>query len=301
MAGGMVGAVYPHRAVSTQVNPGSTFTRRTPRRTVIKPSHGWTGLRLPELWNYRELIGFLVWRDLKVRYRQTVFGVAWVLLQPLALMVVFALFLGEFLHVKTGDVPYPVFVFAGLVPWTLFSQALMASSASLVANAGLLGKIYFPRLLLPVSAVGSYVLDFLISSVLLVGLMLVYGVALSPALLIIPLLGVLVVFAVLGVGILLSAVNVKYRDVQSGVPLLVQLWLFASPIAYPATLVPEAYRNIYALNPMVSIVGLFRWATVGSEPPTLAMVGVSIVAIALLLAVGLGYFRRTERTFADVI
>jgi lipopolysaccharide transport system permease protein len=297
----MVGGVYPHRAVSTQVDSRNAFARRAPRRTVIKPAHGWAGLRLPELWSYRELIGFLVWRDLKVRYRQTVFGVAWVLLQPLALMAVFALFLGEFLHVKTGDVPYPVFVFAGLVPWTLFAQSLMASSASLVANAGLLGKIYFPRLVLPVSAVGSYALDFLISSILLVGLMLVYGVALSPALLIIPLLGVLVVFTVLGVGILLSAVNVKYRDVQSGVPLLVQLWLFASPIAYPISLVPAAYHTLYAINPMVSVVALFRWATVGSAPPSAAMVAVSALSAVLLFAAGLGYFRRTERTFADVI
>jgi lipopolysaccharide transport system permease protein len=287
--------------MSTQVTSSSAFARRGPRRTVIKPSRGWAGLRLAELWSYRELIGFLVWRDLKVRYRQTLFGVAWVLLQPLALMVVFSLFLGEFLKVNTGDTPYPVFVFAALVPWTLFSQSLMASSSSLVANAGLLGKIYFPRLLLPVSAVGSYLLDFLISSILLVGLILVYGLTPSPAVVIIPLLAILVVFAALGVGILLSAVNVRYRDVQSGVPLLVQLWLFASPIAYPVSLVPEAYRDIYAINPMVSILQLFRWATLGSAPPSVGMVAVSAGTAAVLFAGGLAYFRRTERTFADVI
>jgi lipopolysaccharide transport system permease protein len=297
----MVGGVYPHRAMSTQVSSRTAFARRTPRRTIIQPSRGWAGLRLGELWSYRELIGFLVWRDLKVRYRQTVFGLAWVLLQPLALMAVFSLFLGEFLKIDTGDIPYPVFVFSALVPWTLFSMSLMASSASLVANAGLLGKIYFPRLLLPVSAVGSYVLDFMISSVLLVGLMLVYGVTPTAAVLLAPLIGVLVVLAVLGVGILLSAVNVRYRDVQSGVPLLVQLWLFASPVAYPVTLVPEAYRALYALNPMVSILGLFRWATIGTAPPTLPMVAASTASIVVLLAVGLSYFRRTERTFADVI
>jgi lipopolysaccharide transport system permease protein len=297
----MVGGLYPHRAMSTQVSSRSAFARRAPRRTVIQPSRGWAGLRLGELWSYRELIGFLVWRDLKVRYRQTVFGLAWVLLQPLALMAVFSLFLGEFLKINTGDIPYPVFVFSALVPWTLFAMSLMASSASLVANSGLLGKIYFPRLVLPVAAVGSYLLDFLISSVLLVGLMLVYGLTPSPAVLLIPFLGVLVVLAVLGVGILLAAVNVRYRDVQSGVPLLVQLWLFASPVAYPVTLVPEAYRDLYAINPMVSILGLFRWATIGTTPPTLGMVAVSTASLALLLAVGLSYFRRTERTFADVI
>jgi lipopolysaccharide transport system permease protein len=287
--------------MSTQLTSSGAFARRGPRRTVIRPTHGWAGLRLAELWSYRELIGFLVWRDLKVRYRQTLFGVAWVLLQPLALMVVFSLFLGEFLKVNTGSTPYPVFVFAALVPWTLFSQSLMASSSSLVANAGLLGKIYFPRLLLPVSAVGSYLLDFLISSVLLIGLIVVYGLTPSPAVVLIPFLAILVVFTALGVGILLSAVNVRYRDVQSGVPLLVQLWLFASPIAYPLSLVPEAYRDVYALNPMVSVLQAFRWATLGSAPPSVGMVAVSATTAIVLFAGSLAYFRRTERTFADVI
>jgi len=287
--------------MSTQLTSSGTFARRGARRTVIKPSRGWAGLRLGELWRYRELIGFLVWRDLKVRYRQTLFGVAWVLLQPLALMAVFSLFLGQFLKVNTGDIPYPVFVFAALVPWTLFAQSLAASSMSLVANAGLLGKIYFPRLLLPVSAVGSFLLDCLISSFLLIGMVLIYGLTPSPAALLIPLFAVLVVLAALGIGILLSAVNVKYRDVQSGIPLLVQLWLFASPIAYPVTLVPEAYRVVYAINPMVSILQAFRWAVIGTEPPTLAMVAVSTAAAAAMFAVGLAYFRRTERTFADII
>jgi lipopolysaccharide transport system permease protein len=300
----MVGGGYPHRAVSAQVNPSpvaAVAPRRGARRTLIKPTRGWAGLRLAELWSYRELIGFLVWRDLKVRYRQTLFGVAWVLLQPLALMVVFSLFLGEFLKVNTGDVPYPVFVFSALVPWTLFSQSLTASSSSLVANAGLLGKIYFPRLLLPVSAVGSYLLDFIISSGLLVGLILIYGLTPSVAILIAPLLAILAVLAALGVGILLSAVNVRYRDVQSGVPLLVQLWLFASPIAYPVSLVPEKYHEIYAINPMVSVLQAFRWATIGTEPPTIAMIAVSTVTASVLFTFGLAYFRRTERTFADVI
>jgi lipopolysaccharide transport system permease protein len=286
--------------MSTQVTPSGAFARR-PRRTTIKATRGWAGLRLAELWSYRELIGFLVWRDLKVRYRQTLFGVAWVLLQPLALMVVFSLFLGEFLKVDTGDVPYPVFVFSALVPWTLFSQSLTASSSSLVANAGLLGKIYFPRLLLPVSAVGSYLLDFLISSVLLIGLILVYGLTPSVAIVLAPVIAVLVVIAALGVGILLSAVNVRYRDVQSGVPLLVQLWLFASPIAYPVTLVPEAYRDLYALNPMVSVLEAFRWATIGTDPPSVGMIAVSTATAVAMFTFGIAYFRRTERTFADVI
>jgi lipopolysaccharide transport system permease protein len=287
--------------MSTQLTSSGAFARRGARRTVIKPSRGWAGLRLGELWRYRELIGFLVWRDLKVRYRQTLFGVAWVLLQPLALMAVFSLFLGEFLKVNTGSTPYPVFVFAALVPWTLFMQSLTASSMSLVANSGLLGKVYFPRLLLPISAVGSFMLDYLISGLLLIGMVLIYGLTPSPAVLLIPFLALPVVLSALGIGILLSAVNVKYRDVQSGIPLLVQLWLFASPIAYPVTLVPEAYREIYAINPMVSILQLFRWAVIGTAPPTLGMVAVSTATAAGFFAVGLAYFRRTERTFADVI
>src|SRR3954452_19081920 len=187
--------------MSTHVTPSTgALARRAPRRTVIKPTRGWGALRLGELWSYRDVIGFLVWRDLKGRYRQTLFGVAWVLLQPLALMAVFSLFLGQFLKVNTGDIPYPVFVFAALVPWTLFAQSLAASSMSLVANAGLLGKIYFPRLLLPVSAVGSFLLDCLISSFLLIGMVLIYGLTPSPAALLIPLLAVLVVLAALGIG-----------------------------------------------------------------------------------------------------
>jgi lipopolysaccharide transport system permease protein len=256
---------------------------------------------LGELWNFRELIGFLVWRDLKVRYRQTVFGLAWVLLQPLALMAVFSLFLGDFLNVKTGDIPYPVFVFSALVPWTLFAQSLAASSASLVANSGLLGKIYFPRLLLPISSAGSYLIDFVISSVLLIVFVLAYGLTPSWAVVLLPLFALVVLLTSLGIGTLLAAVNVRYRDVASGVPLLIQIWLFASPIAYPVTLVPEEWRNVYAINPMVSVLGGFRWALLGTPPPTLEMVAVSAGVAAALFIGGIAYFRRTERSFADII
>jgi lipopolysaccharide transport system permease protein len=275
--------------------------RREAPDVVIRPSRGWSALKLGELWSYRELIGFLIWRDLKVRYRQTLFGVAWVLLQPLALMLVFSLFLGQLLHVNSGRIPYPVFVFTALVPWTLFSQSLTSSSASLIVNANLLGRIYFPRLVLPVSAVGSYLFDFCISSILLVGLMLIYGVTPSLGIVLLPLLAIVVVLTVLGSGVLLSAINVRYRDVQSGVPLLVQVWLFASPIAYPVTLVPAGYHTLYAINPMVSVIQGFRWALLGSEGPTLAMIAVSVAVAGALFAAGLAYFRRTERTFADII
>jgi homopolymeric O-antigen transport system permease protein len=288
--------------MSTQATPSdAAFAQRAATRTVIRPSRGWSSLRIGELWRYRELIGFLIWRDLKVRYRQTFFGVLWVVMQPLALMAVFSLFMGQFLNVNTGDIPYPVFAFSALVPWTLFSQATTASSQSLVANAGLLGKIYFPRLLLPVAAIGSYVVDFTISSVLLIVFVLLYGLTLSWTIVLLPLLAVLVIFAALGVGTGLSAVNVKYRDVQSGIPLLMQIWLFASPIAYPSSLVPEAWRAVYALNPMVSVLDGFRWALLGEPPPTLPMVAASVVSATAIFFVSLAYFRRAERSFADII
>jgi lipopolysaccharide transport system permease protein len=274
---------------------------RGPTKTVIRPTQGWASLRLGELWRYRELIGFLVWRDLKVRYRQTLFGVVWVVLQPLALMAVFSLFLGEFLKVDTGDVPYPVFAFSALVPWTLFAQSMTASSQSLVTNAGLLGKIYFPRLLLPVAAVGSFLMDFVISCSLLIVFILLYGLSLSWGILLIPLLALLVVLTALGAGIGLSAVNVRYRDVQSAIPLITQIWLFASPIAYPSSLVPAAWRNVYAINPMVSVIDGFRWALLGTGGPSLSMVAVSTTVAVVMFVVSLAYFRRTERSFADII
>jgi homopolymeric O-antigen transport system permease protein len=268
---------------------------------IIQPTRGWGSLALRDVWRYRELIYFLVWRDLKVRYRQTAFGVAWVVLQPLALMAVFSLFLGELLKVDTGSTPYPVFVFTALVPWTLFSQSLTSSAQSLVTNGSLLGKIYFPRIILPLSAVGSYLLDFSISTILLFGLMLIYGVSLHAGVVLLPLLAILVIVTALGVGVGLSALNVRYRDVQSGIPLLVQLWLFASPIAYPLSLVPEAYRELYAINPMVSVIGGFRWALLGTPAPSLLSILVSMVTATVMLLVGIAYFRRAERTFADLI
>jgi lipopolysaccharide transport system permease protein len=203
--------------------------------------------------------------------------------------------------VDTGSTPYPVFVFTALVPWTLFSQSLTASAQSLVANSNLLGKIYFPRIILPLSAVGSYLLDFTISTVLLFGLMAIYGVGLHWGVVLLPFLACLVVLTALGAGVGLSALNVRYRDVQSGIPLLVQLWLFASPIAYPITLVPEAYRPLYAANPMVSVIGGVRWALLGTDAPSPLSILVSVVTACLMLLASVAYFRRTERTFADII
>lgn len=257
---------------------------------------------LKELWSYRELGYFLVWRDLKVRYKQTAFGALWAIIQPFLLMLVFSLFLGQISGIAPEGVPYPLFVFAGLVPWTLFSQSLIGASNSLVGAANLIQKVYFPRLLLPIAAVGSYVLDFLIALTVLGLLMLYFNVPPSlNALWILPLTA-LAVLTSLAVGVWLAALNVAYRDVRHAVPFIVQVWLFASPVAYSANLVPAAWRAIYQLNPIAGAIEGFRWALLGQgDPPPVAAILISGTVTAIVFLLGLTYFRRVERTFADVI
>jgi lipopolysaccharide transport system permease protein len=269
---------------------------------VIRPRRGWVSLNARELWANRELLYFFVWRDLKVRYKQTAFGALWAVIQPLLLMVVFSLFLGRISGIGAPGVPYPLFAFAGLVPWTLFSQSLVGSSGSLVGASNLIQKVYFPRLLLPVSAIGSYVFDFAIAMVVLVGLMLYFGFApTATALWIIP-FTLLALATSLAAGIWLSAVNVRYRDVRYAVPFLVQLWLFASPVAYSISNVPAEWLPVYQANPMVGVIQGFRWALIGyGDPPPVEAVVVSAVVTIVALVSGLAYFRRVERTFADVI
>jgi lipopolysaccharide transport system permease protein len=258
-------------------------------------------LNLRELWAYRELAYFFVWRDLKVRYKQTFFGALWAVIQPFMLMVVFTLFLGRISGIAPVGVPYPLFAFAALVPWTLFSQSLIGSSDSLVGASNLIQKVYFPRLLLPVAATGSYVLDFVIGMVVL-GLMMAYfGVLPSLGVLWLIPLTALALTASLAVGVWLAAINVRYRDVRYAVPFLVQVWLFASPVAYSADVVPAAWRTILALNPMAGVTEGFRWALLGQGAPPLGAVLVSSAVTVVVLVLGLAYFRRVERTFADVI
>lgn len=268
----------------------------------IRPHRGWVKLGARELWAYRELAYFFVWRDLKVRYKQTVFGALWAVIQPFMMMVAFSLFLGRISGIAPAGVPYPLFAFAGLVPWTLFSQSLVGSSDSLVGASNLVQKVYFPRLILPIAAVGSYVLDFVIAMAVLGLLMLYFGVAPSPTVLwVVPLTGLAVITA-LAVGIFLSAVNVRYRDVRYAVPFVVQLWLIASPVAYSADLVPVAWRTIYQLNPMAGVIEGFRWALLGQNaPPPIGAIVVSGIVTTFVLLLGVAYFRRVERTFADVI
>ncbi len=267
----------------------------------IRPHRGWVALNPGELWSHRELLYFFVWRDLKVRYKQTAFGALWAIIQPFTLMLVFTLFLGRMSGIAPEGVPYPLFAFAGLVPWTLFAQSLVGSSSSLVDASNLLQKVYFPRLLLPVAAIGSYLVDFAIALVVLGALMFFFGVLPTLTVLWIVPLTVLALATALAVGILLSAVNVRYRDVRYAVPFLVQVWLFASPVAYSADLVPSEWRAIYQLNPMAGVIEGFRWALLGQSAPPVEGVAISAVVTTIVLITGLAYFRRVERTFADVI
>ena len=268
--------------------------------TVIEPRHGWRDFGIGELWAHRELLLFFVWRDLKVRYKQTFFGAAWAILQPVLLMAVFSISLGRIPGVGPSGVPYPLFIFAGLVPWTLFAQSLTGASNSLVGGEAIITKVYFPRLLLPFAAVGSFLLDFVIALGALIALMLWFGVLPTPAILWVPALTLLALVTALGIGTFLAALNVRYRDVKYVVPFLVQLWLFASPVVYTSDLIPERWKALYALNPMTGVVEGFRWAMIGGPRPD-ELIFVSAAASVVILIGALLYFRRVERTFADVI
>jgi lipopolysaccharide transport system permease protein len=282
-----------------EVDPGAA-RHRQPRHVRIQPTQGWVSLRLGDLWSYRELLFFLAWRDVKVRYKQTALGAAWAVLQPLALMSVFALFLGHFLKVPSEGVPYPVFAYTALLPWTFFAQSLNAASSSLVTNANLVSKVYFPRLVLPISATLGFLIDLFVGFVLLIVMMALYSITPTWAIVLLPLLVVFTLLTVLAAAVWLSAISARYRDVVFGLPLLVQLWLFASPIAYSSSLIPGDWKWLYALNPMVGVIDGFRWALLGTTAPGPQIV-VSVAVTFIALITGLAYFRRTERTFADVI
>lgn len=268
---------------------------------VIEPSKGWVSLKLRELWDYRELLYFLTWREVKVRYKQTAIGAAWALIQPLFTMLVFSLFFGRLAKMPSDGIPYPVFSLAGLVPWTFFANGLAQSSNSLVGSANLITKVYFPRLAIPISAILSGVLDFLIAFVLLLALMAWYGVFPGMAVLWLPGLLLLALTTALGVGLWLSALNVEYRDVRYVIPFLTQFWMFATPIAYPSSLLQEPWKTVYGLNPMVGVVEGFRWALLGKGSAPGAMLAVSAVTAVLLLVSGAFYFRRMEKNFSDLV
>ena len=267
----------------------------------ISPPSRWTSLEFRELWEYRELLYFLIWRDVKVRYKQTALGAAWAVIQPFFMMVVFSLFFGRLAKVPSDGIPYPVFTFCALLPWQLFANALTESSNSLVGNQNLITKVYFPRLVVPISAVLGGLVDFVISFVILLGMMLYYGIVPGWAIVTLPGFILLAVMTALGVGLWLSALNVQYRDVRYTIGFLVQLWLFLTPVAYPSSIVPEKWRPLYGLNPMAGVVEGFRWALLGKSQPPGAMLWVSVAVVILILFGGLYYFRRMEQQFADIV
>ena len=268
---------------------------------LIRPISGWVALNLRDLWEYRELLYFLVWRDLKVRYKQTVLGVAWVVIQPVFITLVFSVFFGRLVGVPSDGIPYPVFAFCGLLPWQLFAYAVTNASNSLVANDRLITKVYFPRLVIPLSAVLSGLVDFIFAFAVLLAMMAYYGIFPTLALWTLPGFLLMAMASAVGVGLWLSAFNVEYRDVRYTLPFITQLWFFISPVAYPTSLVPEKWRFLYGLNPMTGVVEGFRWALLGTSQSPGAWLGVSVVVTIALLIGGLYYFRRMEKNFADVV
>jgi lipopolysaccharide transport system permease protein len=268
---------------------------------VIEPAAGWAFPDLAELWRYRELLYFMVWRDIKSRFKQTALGVTWVILQPVLTMVVFSVILGRLAGVPSEGAPYPVYTFAALLPWQLFNHAVTQSGSSLVNSRELLTKVYFPRLVIPLSGVFVGLVDFVLAFAVLLVLMAFYGVAPTLAILALPLLVLLTVATAFALGLWLAVLNVRYRDIRYTIPFLMQFWLIATPIAYPASMIPEQWRMLYALNPLVGVVDGFRWALIGTPESLHPSAFISVGVVVVLLVGGLLYFRRMERTFADEV
>jgi lipopolysaccharide transport system permease protein len=271
------------------------------RVTVIKPSPRWPHLDIPEFWHYRELFGMLVWRDIKVRYKQTLIGAAWAILQPVLLMVVFSLVFGKFARFSSEGLPYQLFTYSGLLPWMYFASALALSSTSVVSNANLVTKVYFPRVFLPFAASAVPAIDFTLAFVVLAGMMVWYSVGVGFAVVLLPVFIGLAFLTALGVGLFLSAVNVRYRDVPYAVPFLVQTWMWLSPVAYSVRALPEQWEWVFALNPMTGVINGFRWSLLGTPAPSPGQLGLSLAAALLFFLAGLAYFRRSESRFADTI
>ena len=269
--------------------------------TRIERASGWISLNLSEVWKYRELLYFLTWRDIIVRYKQTALGASWAIIQPLLTMVVFSLFFGRLSAMPSDGIPYPLFSFAGLVPWTFFANGLTQSSNSLVGSANLIQKVYFPRLMIPAASVLGGAVDFVLAFLVLLGMMAYYGIVPSINVLWLPLFLLLALATALGVGLWLSALNVRFRDVRYVVPFITQFWLFATPIAYPSSLLEQPWRTVYGLNPMVGVVEGVRWALLGTHTAPGPMIAASAIAATLLLVGGAYYFRRMERAFADIV
>jgi lipopolysaccharide transport system permease protein len=267
----------------------------------IKPSRGWALPQIRDVWAYRELLYFLVWRDLKVRYKQTILGVLWAIIQPFFLMVIFSIFFGKLAKIPSEGIPYPIFAYTALLPWSYFAQSLNSCSESLVGNSHLITKVYFPRFIIPVSSILSGLVNFAISFSILLAMMFYYHIIPTSSVLLLPLFIVIAMATALGAGLWLSALNVQYRDIRYAISFLVQFWFFATPVVYPSSLVPEKWRLFYSLNPMVGVIEGFRGALVGKGQIMGLMFIVSIIVTTLLLITGTFYFRRMEKGFADVV
>jgi len=288
-------SVSAHATASTsRPTPGAT-------RVVIRPGRGLFALDLAGLWEFREILYFLVWRDIKLRYKQTAIGAAWAILQPLATMAIFTVIFGHLAKIPSDGVPYAIFCFTGLLPWTYFSQAIARSGASVVGDANLIKKVYFPRLLIPIAAVLSPLVDFLISFVFLLGMVAWFGIRPGWNMVGLPFFLALAMITALAAGLWLSALNVKYRDVGHTLPFLIQIWLYASPVAYSVALIPEKWRLVYGLNPMAGVIEGFRWALLHTDRPALGVIAMSTVVVLMLLIGGVMFFKHFERSFADVI
>jgi lipopolysaccharide transport system permease protein len=275
--------------------------QRVERVTVIRPAPRWPHLDLPELWHYRELLGALVWRDVAVRYKQTSIGVAWAILQPFLTMVVFTFVFGRFADFPSNNVPYPIFTYSALLPWTYFASSVALASGSLVSSRALVTKVYFPRVLMPLAGVTVPIVDFLLASIVLFGMMVWFSIWPSWAIVLAPFFLLMAYVAALGVSLLLSAVNVRYRDVPYAIPFVMQIWLYLSGVVYAITALPEKWQWLLALNPMTAVIAGFQWGVLGTEPPHLGKTLVSIASTLLFIVVGLWYFRRSEPRFADQI
>ncbi|MDT7778390.1 MAG: lipopolysaccharide transport system permease protein [Acidobacteriota bacterium] len=287
-------------AVETTTRSAPPYSLPDEPLVTLQPSTSWAPLDVRDLWTYRELLYFLTWRDVKVRYKQTALGVAWVVMQPLLTTLVFTIFLGRVVRVPSDDIPYPLFVYAGLLPWTFFNSAITSSSSSLVGNAHLITKIYFPRLLIPIAAIAARLLDFFISFIVLIVLMAYYGVGMTRGVLMLPALVAIITLLALGVGMVASALNVRYRDIGVMMPLLLQLWMFASPVVYPMSAVPGKWQRLYSLNPMVGVIEGFRAALLGRGFDWTALASSTAITLALLVYAAFS-FRRMETHFADIV
>jgi len=276
-------------------------TPESVQRILIQPSKGLFNFDLRELWQYNELLYFLVWKEVKVRYKQTIIGGAWAIIQPLLTMVIFTIIFGRLAKIPSDGMPYPVFTYTALLPWMLFAQALTRSGGSLVYNANLITKVYFPRLLVPLSAALAPIVDFIVSFLILLGMLAWYGIPPTLGILALPFFVALTLVTAISVNLWLAPINVKYRDVAHTLPFLSQIWMYASPVVYPLSMIPEKWQFLYSINPMVGVIEGFRWALLGKQSPNFMAMAISVIVVMALFLGGILYFKKMEQTFADVI